>query len=357
MKTSKLNFKYFLIAQIFAVTLASCHKDKITTPPSKPTAERAGLYVLDQGNSTKPNSALTFYNYTTKQLTADIFTTVNGQGLGNTANDIKIYGSKMYITVDKSGVVYVLDPKTAKIIKQIPFKTGDNSREPRSIAFYKNNAFISLYDGNVAVMDTATYAVSKYIPVGNNPEQLSVANGKLYVANSGGLNYPNVDNTVSVINLTTFTVIKTITVGDDPYAVTVDGYGDVFVNAYGVFGATNASLTIIDSNTDAVKTKVDFGGGPFAINGDNAYYIDSDGIVKVYNVKTAATSNSGFVTDGTTFTAAYAVAADPLTGEVFVTDAKDYNSNGLIFAFDKTGKKEYSLTVGINPGSVVFVNK
>lgn len=357
MKTFKLKLRYFLIATAFAVTLASCHKDKVNPNPNKPSAERAGLYVLDQGNLGKPNSALTFYNYTTKALTADIFASVNGQGLGNTANDIKIYGSKMYITVDKSGVVYVVDPKTAKIIKQVPFKTGDASREPRSIAFYKGNALISLYDGNVAVMDTASYAVSKYIKVGNNPEQLAVSNGKLYVANSGGLNYPDVDNTVSVIDLVTLTETKKITVGDDPYAVTADSYGDVFVNAYGIYGTINPSLTIIDSDTDAVKTKIDFNGGPFSINGDNAYYIDADGTIKVYNVKSNATSSTGFVTDGTTFTAAYAVVTDSTTGEVFVTDAKDFNSNGLLYAFDKTGRKEYSLTVGINPGSIVFINK
>ena len=352
MKQIKLN--YLFIAFAFTVVLTSCHKDKKMAPAAQ---KLSGVYILNQGNYGKANSSLTFYNFDTKALTADIFSSVNNQPLDSLANDLKIYGSKMYITVDKTGVVNVLDPKTAKLIKQIPFKTGNISREPRSIAFYKGNALVTLYDGNVAVIDTATYAVNKYIPVGRNPEQLAVSNNKLYVANSGGLDFGNPDKTVSVIDLTTLTETKKITVGDDPYAISVDSYGDVFVNYYGIFGVTNAGLTIIDSNTDAVKSTADFDGGPFSINGDNAYYLGSDGKVKVYNVKTQAITNTSFITDGTTFTAAYAVAVYPLTGEIFVTDAKNFSSGGLIYAFDKTGKAEYSVATGINPGSIVFINK
>ncbi len=358
MKHIKLS--YLLLTIAVAGSLASCHKDKMVNNQGTPKAERAGLYVLDQGNLGSPNSASTYYDYTTKNLIPDIFLSVNGQGLGNTANDAKIYGSKMYLVVDKSGTVNVVNAKTAKLIKQVLFLNNDlnkTSQEPRDIAFYNGKAYISLYNGTVDVMDTSTFTVSKTITVGRNPEQLAVANGKLYVANGGGLSYPDVDSTLSVIDLNSLAVTKTINVGPNPYAVSVDSYGDVFVTAYGVYPTSNSSLTIVDSKTDAVKSRTDFTGGPFSINGDNAFYIDIDGKVKIFNVKTLATTNTNFITDGTSLTAAYAVATDPLSGEVFVTDAKDYNSDGLIYAFDKTGKKEYSLTVGINPGTIVFVNK
>jgi YVTN family beta-propeller protein len=65
------------------------------------------------------------------------------------------------------------------------------------------------------------------IAVGQNPEGLAVSNGKLYVANSGGLNFPDVDSTVSVIDLTTHTELLKITVGKNPGGVCVDSEGDV----------------------------------------------------------------------------------------------------------------------------------
>ncbi|MHB8207544.1 DUF5074 domain-containing protein [Mucilaginibacter sp.] len=357
MKSTQLNYLLGSIALL--TTITSCHKDKIVNTQTAPTAERAGIYILDQGDLGQANSALTYYDYTTKVLTPDIFSSVNGRGLGNTANDVKIYGSKMYIAVDESGTVEIVDSKSAKSIKKVLFLNPDNtSKEPRDIAFYNGNAYVSLYNGTVAVMDTITYTVSKYITVGNDPEQLAVANGKLYVANGGGLNYPAVDSTVSVINLSTSTVTKTIAVGPDPYAVSVDSYGNVYVTAYGVYGTSNASLTIINSSTDAVTSRNNnYTGGAFAINGNNAFYIDGDGTIKIFNVKTFTSTTTNFISDGTTFVAPYAIATDPLSGEVFVTDAENYSSNGLIYAFDKTGKKEYSLTTGINPGSIILVNK
>jgi len=350
-----LNRIYFIAVSGLVSMLAACHKD--SPAPATPTAQRAGVYVLNQGNYGKSNSSLTYYDYTTTSLTADIFSSANGgTQLGALANDAKVYGSKLYITVDQSGVVNILNAKTAKLIKSVSFLNNTVSREPRSLAFYGSNAFVTLYDGNVAVMDTINYNVSKYIAVGRNPEQMVISNGKLYVVNSGGLTFGNPDKTVSVIDLASLTVTKTITVGDDPYAASVDSYGNIYINAYGNYGVTNASLSIINSSTDVVTSKTDFGPGPFVINGDNAYYLSGSKVL-TYNVKTGVNGTTNFITDGTTFTNANALNYDPISGEMFVADALNYSTNGMLYAFDKNGKKEYNLATGIIPGTIVFVNK
>jgi YVTN family beta-propeller protein len=354
-----LKLKHLFIAAILLTVLASCHKKEDITPDA-PTAQRAGLYVLNQGGFGRSNGSLTYYDYTSAKLTADIFTTANAKGLGDTPNDVKIYGSKMYIAIDISGIVQVLDAKTAKIIKTLDMKTGTTSREPRSIAYNKNKVFISQYDGTVAVLDTATLTIDKYITVGRNPEQMVVSNGKLYVANSGGLSFGNPDKTVSVVDLTTLTETKKITVIANPVSIGADSYGNVYVFSTGDYASVAAGMTIIDNTTDVVKSQnatTGAYGTSFIVNGDVAYFLTSNNKVAVYNVKTQTITSANFITDGTTFTTAYNLAYDSLTGEIFVSDAKDYASNGLVYAFDKNGKKEYSITVGINPGAFAFVNK
>ena len=351
MKQIKLNY---LIPLLLIMVLASCHKDKIIPVPDKPAATRAGLYILNQGGFGSNNSTLTYYDYTSKQLTADIFSTVNGTKLGDTGNDMEIYGSKMYIAVNNSDRIDVLDSKTGKLIKQ------NKLHQCRSIAFYNGNAFITSYDGNVAVMDTVTLTINKLIFVGRNPEQLVVSNNKLYVANSGGLSFGNPDKTVSVIDLTSLSEIKKITVTANPVSITADTYGNVYVLSLGDFAKILPGMTIINSTTDVVKSQplVSLGFNiPIAAQGDFVYYVTADNKIAVYNAKTQTPAQANFITDGTVITAPYDVAADPLTGEIFVTDAKDYSSNGELFAFDKTGKKEYSIITGINPGKVAFVNK
>jgi YVTN family beta-propeller protein len=364
MKQIKLN--HLFIALAFITTLASCHKDKVVPVSDTPTAVRAGLYVLNQGGFMSNNSTLTFYNYTTKQLTPDLYSSVNGKPLGDTGNDIEIYGSKMYIVVNYSSVVDVVNAKTGKLIKQDSLidhnlKTPAFGRQPRNVAFYKGNAFISSYDGTVAVMDTSTLTISKYITVGRNPEQLVVSNNKLYVANSGGLNTNGVfDNTVSVIDLNTLTETKKITVVANPVSVVADTYGHVYVLSIGDYASIAGGMTIIDNTTDLVKSQPAVSVGffvPMTISGDFVYYLTADNKVAVYNAKTQTAAQASFITDGTAITAPFTIAADPQSGEVFVTDAKDYASNGTLYAFDKTGKKEYSITTGISPGKIALLNK
>ncbi|RYZ99202.1 MAG: YncE family protein [Sphingobacteriaceae bacterium] len=349
----QLQLRYLFIALAIATSLASCRKDK---KEKTDTFETPDVLVLSQGNIGKNNSLISSYNFTSKNLVTDAFGAVNGRNIGDTGNDIKQYGSKIYIVVNYSSTVEVISAKSLKSLKQLPFVDGATPRQPRSVAFYKNKAYVSSYDNTVAVIDTATLTIDKYIAVGRDPEQLAVANGKLYVANSGGLDYPAVDNTVSVIDLNTGAVIKTITVGANPYGVAVDKSGDVYVSAYGVYLESTPTLTIINSADDTVKETQDFDGSSFTISGDFAYYLFYDGSVKVYDLNTEAVVKENFITDGTVITAGYGLAVKS-TGELFVTDAKDYASKGELFVFNSAGKKEYSLQTGITPSAVLFVNK
>lgn len=364
---NQFQLKTILSAAVILSVLSACHKDKNDPTPDKPTAERAGVYVLNEGGYLGNNSSLTYYDYTTKITTPDLFKTANAKGLGDTGNDAQVYGSKMYILVNVSSTIEVVDPKTAKSIKHIDMKNGNIARQPRTIVFYQNKAFISSFDGTVAVLDTASQTIDKFIKVGRNPEQMVVSNGKLYVANSGALDYKNPDKTVSVIDLSVLpdvsklTELKKITLPEtNPVTIAADGYGDVYVVAYGSAYPAKPKLSIIDNKTDAIKVTRDFDAGygtSFLIIGDNAYYYTDAAKVKVYNVKTEAVTNNSFITDGTSIAVPYAINVDETTGELFITDAIDYSSNGLLYAFDKNGKKEYSIKTGINPGTIILVNK
>ena len=56
-------------------------------------------------------------------------------------NDIKIYGNKMYIVVNASNKVEVLDARTVKKNKSITIENG------RSLAFANGKAYVSSYAG------------------------------------------------------------------------------------------------------------------------------------------------------------------------------------------------------------------
>lgn len=358
----QFQLKYLFITLAFVTVLASCSKDKEEPTPDKPTAERAGIYVLNQGNIGKNNSTLTYYDYTAKTLVPDAFVAGNTAKLGDTGNDVGVYGSKMFIVVNYSGLVYITNAKNAKVIKQLVIN------QPRYVVFYGKNAFVDSYNGTVSVIDTASLTVTKTINVGRGPEQMAISNGKLYVANSGGLDYPNFDKTVSVIDLATLTETKKITVTVNPVTITADKYNNIYVLSAGNYGGTdpvkdpsvNGGITVINASTDVVKSKSDLSLGynlPIGTQGDYFYYPTADNKIAMVNAKTQVLERANFITDGTILIAPYAIAFDDITGEVFIADAKDYNSNGVVYAFNKAGAKQYTITTGISPGRIAFLNK
>ena len=77
-----------------------------------------GACVVGYGTSSIPGN-LSYIDYTTGESTTNAFAEANGISLGTGANDGLVYGSKMYIVVDGSATIEVVDRNTLKSIKQI----------------------------------------------------------------------------------------------------------------------------------------------------------------------------------------------------------------------------------------------
>ena len=138
----------------------------------------------------------------------------------------------------------------------IPFGSENHSAQPRSIAAYQDKIYVCCYDGTVCRIDTATLSIEKSIKVGRNPDDIAIANQKIYVSNSGGLDFQNPDNTISVIDINSFTEIKKIQVHPNPGCMVTDRDNRLFVVSRGIYNQQTNSydtrLHIIDTDKDAV---------------------------------------------------------------------------------------------------------
>ena len=88
-------------------------------PHPQPDAYAKGLFILNEGLFQLNNSTLSYYDYTMGEFTGDIFLDVNHRGLGDVGNDLQRYGSKLYIVVNNSNIVEVVDVNTVKSLKTI----------------------------------------------------------------------------------------------------------------------------------------------------------------------------------------------------------------------------------------------
>ena len=343
--------------------LFSCKKDEPPPIPPPPVEqETAGFYVCCEGLMNGNNGSLFYYDMENGQSYKNYFETQNQRGLGDTPNDLKIYGSKMYCVVNLSNTIEVMDASTAISLRQIRL-TDDagNGRQPRYITFHENKGYVCSFDGTVVRIDTASLAVEAIVKCGRNPDGVCVANNKLYVSNSGGLDYPNYDNTVSVIDIESFTETKRITVDINPGKILADSEGDVYVISRGNYGGISCTFQRIDSSIDEVVQLFDrLNVTNFTICNDTAYlysydYFTGESSFKSFDCKTEQIIRESFITDGTTINKPYGINVNPLNGDLYITDVYNFTVQGDVYCFDKDGKQKFKISgVGLNPNVTIM---
>lgn len=347
------------------VLLNACKKDDKTTttvipPPVTTTDNRGAEYILSEGGFGANNSKLCYRVDSSQTIAADYFLQQNPTltgGLGDLANDMIIYGGKMYITMNGSGNVTILRQSDGVLLNTIPVAAG-----PRFALGYNGKVYVTAYDGTVKVIDTTSLSITNSIAVGPNPEGLVAVGEYLYVANSGGFN-PVPDSTVSVVDLNTELEIQKITACVNPQKIEANSLGELYVTSYGDFSTIPATIAVVSSATKSLigtLSTADYSYDRIRIFNDTAYMYNSYGGVgtcKVYNTITHSTIRNEFITDGTSVTAAYGINIDPKNGDVYIADAKNFVNAGEVFCFNRSGVKKFSFSVapGVNPNKIVFL--
>lgn len=361
-KMEKKNwFRMAAFCSLLSFSLVGCSDDEDTPVKQEPDpVSLSGIYVLNCGNMGGNNASLSLYEPATKEVHADIFKSVNARGLGDTANDMIVYGSKMYIAVYNSNVIEVTDLQ-AKSLKQV--QSDGDPLLPRALAAYGGKVYVSLYDGYVACLDTASLTIEKKVQVGRNPEQLVVANQKLYVANSGGLGYDKpegYDKTVSVIDLNSFTETKKIEVVINPVNLVKDEQEDVYLVSMGNYGDVLNTFQRIDTQKDEAAVVESTNATEMASVGDKLYMLYSQYDANwnqtvsyiTYDALNEKVLTEHFITDGTDVKKPYKLSVDKPTNHIYITESASTN-NGDVYAFDAAGKLLYRFEVGVFPVKVI----
>jgi DNA-binding beta-propeller fold protein YncE len=376
----KLNF-YLLIGVLFS--LISCRTDEYITREETETGLAQpentaikGFYLLNEGNMGSNKATLDFFDYTTGTYHRNIYAEINPnvvKELGDVGNDIQIYGNKLYAVINVSNKIEVLDAKTAKRIKTI------NLENCRYITFKNGKAYASSYAGPVALdpnaplgkvveIDTASLTIQRTAVVGYQPEEMEIVGNQLFVANSGGYKFPNYDKTVSVVDLNSFTETKKIDVAINLHRIKKDNYGDLYVSSRGDYYTVPSSLFLVDAATGLVKKDFHISVSEMTIVNDKLYYYGNE-----FNYNTHAYTKSFGIIDVKSeqiisnkiidqeyidaIKTPYGIAVNPITEDIYITDARNYVSTGYVYCFDKNGHFKWKTEGGNIPAHFTFLYK
>lgn len=377
--------KAFLLLSVAALTFVACHKDP-QTPPAASDASLSGekvdvsklsgiskLFVLNEGNMGSNDATLDMLRISDGNYINGVFKKMNPEepaGLGDVGNDIVVIGNEIWITVNNSGIVEVLSAENEREIAAITLPM------PRSIAFDEKYVYVSSWNGAAAVygqdwsvdveksnnvkgavyrIDRASKQISGSVTTGWQPEGLAVYDGKLYVANSGGVSHslpPDYayDKSVSVIDLSTFKLVDEIEVEINLQKLFSDGKGNLYVNTFGNYSSVHSALWRIEIASKKVSKVSDYAfevafqdGTVYCYGNENEFDYTApvknvlwkckDGVKSEWNI------NLGDIKP-------YGLAALP--GGNFIVAESDYTNPGTLNFFHD-GARLWSVTTGVNP--------
>lgn len=146
---------YFIAFLLLLQVATGCREDELVVPTEydivgdeEASSVIRGFYLVNEGNMGSNKCSIDYYDYTTGLYARNFYAERNPdviKELGDVGNDIGIYGSKLYVVVNCSHKVEVMDAYTGRRIGQVDIPNC------RYVRFHRGRAYVSSYIGPVLI--------------------------------------------------------------------------------------------------------------------------------------------------------------------------------------------------------------
>ena len=361
----KISIRFSIVIFCLTGMLTSCEQSNDVNSNNNYQFKN-GVFVVDEGNFSDADGEVTFINFTNSDIRHNVFQSANGRPFAGLLQSMTIYNGKGYL-VDQLGRLEVVDPITFKSEGSITsgltlpryFAAGGNDGYitdwgPYDASYNNNNSEIIHIDLNNLTVLESHETLSR-------PEGIAVTGDRILVANSA-------TNYITVYSTGTLTFVKQIEVAYGPSLFVNDKYGDLWVVCTGT-DSTRSTITRIDVNSLTVLSVLTMPeglhlNGRIAINGTgDILYVMSES----WSTDFSYSTNNIFKqpVDGNSFSYTslisgqnfYGLGVDPVNNNIYVSDTRNFQTEGIIYAYSDSGSILDSAQVDRGPRDFVFVEE
>lgn len=342
--------KFFKIA-ILLFLFSACSDEPVETVFFDLDTEN-GIFIACEGNFMYGNGSLSFYNPESRKVTNQLFYARNNAPLGDVVQSLSLFQNRLFVVVNNSGKIYVVDAETAKYKGAV---TGLTS--PRYIHFISGEkAYVSdLYSTQITIIHPVTLEITGKIDLEDHTSEQMVQVGK-YVFVSSWTD----DENILVIDTETDELIEITKVPYQPKDLEVDKNGKIWVLSEGDYESLDENqvpaLSRIDPTTFTIEQIYRFEPGArpacLAMNStsDTLYFLNSG----VYKMPVDSRHLPDSVLISSKNKLFYNLSVNPENNEIYVADAIDYTQNAVIYRYSGNVEIIDSFRGGINPSDFLF---
>ena len=371
-------FSSFVLTAAVILT-GSCMNSKPPVDVLPEPGELGRLYILNEGVMGMGNSSIDFYDFADGTYVTDAFPAANPDvtlGLGDTGNDLAVYGGKLWAVMNGSDLVEVMDASTMKHIRAIDVPVC------RDIAFSGRYAYVTSWAGNVSDdgdrtgmvyrIDINSLSIAGTVEVGYQPEDIAVLDGKIYVANSGGMTV-GYDNRLSIIDEESFSLERAVEIAANICDIAPDAYGRLWISSPGDYYSVHSGIYVYDTvsgtvlksepganilpewiNDIRVSSMYSTGSHLWVLGNENEWdYTAGAGKYCLYTIDCQAltmTRTELSRTGAESISNPYGIWVSPDEKTIAITDAASYTEPGYILFLDANLNFVSSFQTGFLPG-------
>lgn len=361
---------------LFSLSLLGCSKNDPEVQNPEVSVKDESLVIVNAGNFTMSNSSITIWNAETGSRN-DAFASANGFKLGDVAQSATVHDDLLWIVVNNSNVIFAVDKTTFKEKGRI----DSGLVSPRYIHFVSDEkAYVTqMYTNKIAIVNPKNYSVTGYIDVSGSQVNGGSSEEMVQVGDYVYVNIWSYGQSIDKIDAKTDKCVGSYIVGLQPYSIVKDCDDNLWTLCDGggwsenPIGYEAPSLVELDLHPGTVGStwekkrvfELPLGASvsKLCTNGIgtrlyfivNEYNADGKNVGGVYMLDLTEQYPSCKIVVPAGDRYLYSMTVSPITEQIFVADALDYQQPGSVYRYSSDGRLIGVFDAGIIPTSYAWI--